>query len=51
MQPANVQAHLMKHFDELMVEVQTSLDASNRDKFSQNLNAFLQEVRKYIVYV
>ena len=32
-----------------MTDVQSNLDYTNRDKFSQNLNAFVQEIKKYIV--
>mmetsp|Transcript_3867 Transcript_3867/g.5404 ORF Transcript_3867/g.5404 Transcript_3867/m.5404 type:complete len:1062 (+) Transcript_3867:120-3305(+) len=49
LQPADVRPQLQKNFTELMTEVQSNLEYTNRDKFSQNLNAFVQEIKKYIV--
>eukprot|EP01117_Protostelium_nocturnum_P010320 TRINITY_DN3708_c0_g1_i1.p1 TRINITY_DN3708_c0_g1~~TRINITY_DN3708_c0_g1_i1.p1 ORF type:complete len:1062 (-),score=375.41 TRINITY_DN3708_c0_g1_i1:42-3227(-) len=50
-QPADRRPQLKKHFEEvLMSDIQLTLDQSNREKFSQNLNSFNQEVRKYIVH-
>jgi len=39
---------LMKDFEILMREVQPNLDNQNRDRFSQNIHGFTDEVKKYI---
>eukprot|EP01114_Cavostelium_apophysatum_P014128 TRINITY_DN3584_c0_g1_i2.p1 TRINITY_DN3584_c0_g1~~TRINITY_DN3584_c0_g1_i2.p1 ORF type:complete len:1107 (+),score=249.53 TRINITY_DN3584_c0_g1_i2:122-3442(+) len=48
-QPLDRRQQLIKDFENLMKDIKPNLDFSNRDKFSQNFNAFVQEVRKYLV--
>lgn len=48
-QPPDRQQQLAKDFDELMKEIRNNLESSNRDKFSQNFNSFVSDVKKYVV--
>lgn len=50
-QPEQYKAQLVKHFEDLMSNVQSNLDHAIRDRFSQNLNTFVQAVKAYIVCV
>ncbi|KAL5546843.1 hypothetical protein UlMin_006530 [Ulmus minor] len=44
--PADQQQLLSESFDKLMTDITRSLDSNSRDKFTQNLNRFKNEIRK-----
>lgn len=48
-QPPDRQERLADSFAKLMGDVQPTLEARNRDRFTQNLTIFRQEVRAFIV--
>ncbi len=48
-QTPQAQQQLVKDFEELMNEIQMNLEPVNRDKFTNHLNTFVMEVKKYIM--
>ena len=48
-QPPEHQQMIAKSFEHLMDGVRPSLENRNRDKFTQNLVLFRNEIRKYAV--
>ncbi len=48
LQNPEMQPVLVKAFDDLFAEVTLQMDLSAKDKFSQNLNAFVLEVKKFV---
>jgi len=47
-QAVSVQQRLIEDFDILMKDVNSTLEPTNRDKFSQNLNTFVDNCKKYL---
>jgi len=47
-QPVALQQRLIEDFESLMKDVNSSLEPANRDKFSQNLNNFVDSCKKYL---
>jgi hypothetical protein len=48
-QTPQAQQQLVKDFEELMNEIQMNIEPVNRDKFTNHLNTFVMEVKKYIM--
>lgn len=50
MQPPENQGKLAEEFDKLTSDIQTSVDTSNRDKFTQKLTLFRLNVRQFLTF-
>lgn len=50
MQPAENQGKLAEEFDKLTADIQTSVETSNRDKFTQKLTLFRLNVRQFLAF-
>jgi exportin-7 len=49
-QPAENQQKLMEEFEKLTADIQTSVETSNRDRFTQKLTLFRLSVRQFLAF-